>query len=104
MRIRGVGMRVDLPNRSVDRSRGLGHGPGIISLGRVTQIPGILLHSICWKDLSENSFLVDGRAVRAVQSRVRLRPEVFVLRLASLLLPPGVNRVRYFGVFAPASP
>ncbi|MFT4626548.1 MAG: hypothetical protein ACI8PZ_005225, partial [Myxococcota bacterium] len=41
---------------------------------------------------------------RSGQTGVRLRPQVFVLRLASLLLPPGVNRVRTFGVFAPASP
>ena len=34
---------------------------------------------------------------------VRLAPEVFVLRLASLLLPGGVNLVRYHGVFAPAA-
>ena len=42
-------------------------------------------------------------ASRSGRTHVRLRPEVFVLRLASLLLPPGVNRVRYFGVFAPAA-
>ena len=42
-------------------------------------------------------------ASRSGRTHVRLRPEVFVLRLASLLLLPGVNRVRYFGVFAPAA-
>ena len=35
---------------------------------------------------------------------VRLTPEVFVLRLASLLFPPRTNLTRYHGVFAPASP
>lgn len=40
---------------------------------------------------------------RSGQVGVRLRPEVFVLRLASLLLPPGVNRVRYLGVFGAAA-
>ena len=33
-----------------------------------------------------------GRTINATRS------EVFVLRLTSLLLPPGANRVRYFGV------
>jgi hypothetical protein len=40
---------------------------------------------------------------RIGQTGVRLRPEVFVLRLASLPLPPGVNRVRTFGVFGAAA-
>ena len=34
---------------------------------------------------------------------VRRRPEVFVLQLASPLLPPGVDRVRYSGAYALAS-
>jgi hypothetical protein len=34
---------------------------------------------------------------------VTLEPAVFLLRLASLLLPGGVNLVRYHGVFAPAA-
>ena len=34
---------------------------------------------------------------------VVLRPEVFLLRLAALLLPPGVHAVRYHRMFAPAA-
>ena len=52
----------------------------------------------------------DGRACirfkqpwRSGRLGVRLRPEVFVLRLASLLLPPGVDRVRFLGVFGAAA-
>ncbi len=37
-------------------------------------------------------------------SGVRLEPSVFVLRLASLVMPAKVNLIRYHGVFAPASP
>ncbi|MFT4628413.1 MAG: hypothetical protein ACI8PZ_007108 [Myxococcota bacterium] len=35
---------------------------------------------------------------------VRLTPAVFILRLANLLMPSGVNLTRYHGVFGPASP
>jgi hypothetical protein len=35
--------------------------------------------------------------------REEVEPAVFLLRLASLLLPGGVNLVRYQGVFAPAA-
>lgn len=35
---------------------------------------------------------------------VRLKPELFVLRLASLVMPAWVNLVRYHGVFAPNAP
>ena len=34
---------------------------------------------------------------------VTLEPAVFVLRLAALLLPGGVNLVRYHGVFGPGA-
>jgi hypothetical protein len=44
------------------------------------------------------------RPWRSGARSVLLRPEVFVLRLASLVMPAGKNLVRYHGVFAPASP
>ena len=64
--------------------------------------PGVCLDRLAWTD--------DGR----VQVRfkrpwkngtvgVTLEPKVFVLRLAALLLPGGVNLVRYHGVFAPGA-
>ncbi|MCP3972401.1 MAG: hypothetical protein GY717_19160, partial [Rhodobacteraceae bacterium] len=44
------------------------------------------------------------RPWRSGATGLLLRPEVFVLRLASLIMPPRVNLVRFHGVFAPASP
>ena len=44
------------------------------------------------------------RAWKNGTTAVVLRPEVFLLRLAALMLPAGVNRVRYHRIFAPASP
>ena len=35
---------------------------------------------------------------------VRLQPEVFILRLAALVMPERINLTRFHGVFAPASP
>ena len=43
------------------------------------------------------------KRVDARRLGVRLRAEVFVLPLASLLLPPGVNRVRFLSVFGAAA-
>ncbi len=44
------------------------------------------------------------RPWRTGQQGVRLSPELFILRIASLLFPPRANLIRYHGVFAPASP
>ncbi len=44
------------------------------------------------------------RSWRTGQQGVRLSPEAFILRIASLLFPPRANLIRYHGVFAPASP
>ena len=44
------------------------------------------------------------RPWRTGRHGVRLSPEVFILRIASLLFPPRANLIRYHGVFAPASP
>jgi hypothetical protein len=44
------------------------------------------------------------RAWKNGTTTVVLRPEVFLLRLAALMPPDGVNRVRYHRIFAPASP
>ena len=64
--------------------------------------PALALRRICWED---GQVRIDFKQPwRNGVSAIRLRPEVFLLRLASLVMPAGVNLVRYHGVFAPASP
>ena len=89
------------PVRDAER-RGDGCRAPLEQLLRYAGRPGVCLDRLAWTE--------DGR----VQVRfkrpwkngtvgVTLKPAVFVLRLAALLLPGGVNLVRYHGVFGPGA-
>jgi hypothetical protein len=79
-----------------------GDARGRERLVRYVARPALALRRIRWED---GQVRIDFKQPwRNGVSAIRLRPEVFLLRLASLVMPPGVNLVRYHGVFAPASP
>ena len=80
-----------------------GDARGRERLARYMARPALCLRRISYAD--------DGRVRitfkqpwRTGRTGLLLRPEVFVLRLAGLVMPAGMNLVRYHGVFAPASP
>jgi hypothetical protein len=80
-----------------------GDARGRERLARYMARPALALGRLHWE--ADGRVRIDFKQPwRNGVSAIRLRPEVFVLRLASLVMPPGVNLVRYHGVFAPASP
>jgi hypothetical protein len=79
-----------------------GDARGREHLLRYAARPGVCLDRLAWT----RDGRVEVRFKRPWKNGtvgVTLKPVVFVLRLAALLLPGGVNLVRYHGVFAPGA-
>jgi hypothetical protein len=79
-----------------------GDARGREHLLRYAARPGVCLDRLAWTEDGR----VEVRFKRPWKNGtvgVTLEPAVFVLRLAALLLPGGVNLVRYHGVFAPGA-
>jgi hypothetical protein len=92
----GVGVHAGV---TVDK----GDASGRERLLRYTARPALSLTRIHFED--DGRIRIDFKKPwRNGATAIRLTPEAFVLRLANLLMPAGVNLVRFHGVFGPASP